>query len=503
MEFLQNLSLGFQVALQPINIWLCFLGVLFGTLVGVLPGLGPATSIALLLPITFRMPPAGAIIMLAGIYYGTMYGGSTTSILLNIPGESASVVTCFDGYQMAKQGRAGPALGISAFGSFIAGTLSVIGLLFLSPPLVKIALKFGPPEYFSLVILGIIMIVYLTSGSIIKSLMMAAFGFLLSSVGQDLFTADLRFTWGIYELTDGIGVVPIIVGLFGVSEVLINLESNSKKLDIYKGKIGSLFPTFKDWMACKWAIVRGTIIGFCLGTLPGGGGLISSFVSYAVEKKVSKYPEKFGKGAIEGVAGPESANNAGSEASFIPLLTLGIPSNAVMAILMGAFMLHDIIPGPFLMTRHPDLFWGIICSMYLGNFMLLVLNLPLIGLWVKVLEIPYPLLFPLILLICLIGSYSINTSQVEMVIMIVFGIIGYFLKKFRYEAAPLVLAVILGSMLEPSLRRSLIMSNGSFSIFFTRPISMILMILTVFLVISPLILKVMGKRRPVMVGEEN
>jgi len=493
LNILEQLGLGFSVALDPINLFLCFMGVLFGTLVGVLPGLGPAATISLLLPMTFKMNPTGGIIMLSGILYGAQYGGSTTSILVNIPGESTSVVTCFDGYQMACQGRAGPALGIAAFGSFIAGTLGIVGLTLVAPPLVKLALEFGPPEYFSLMLLGVIMLVSLTSGSIVKGLMTAAFGFLLSSIGQEIFTGTLRFTFGIFELYDGVGIVPVVMGLFGVSEVLINLETKSKIHDVFKTKISGFLPNFKDWMDSKWAIARATIIGFILGSLPGGGMLISTFASYAIEKKLSKHPEKFGKGAIEGVAGPEAANNAACQASFIPLLTLGIPPNAILAILMGALMVHNIIPGPLLMEEHPDLFWGVICSMYLGNVMLLVLNLPLIPVWVKVLKIPYPILFPLILLICLIGSYSINGSLVDVVIMILFGIIGYLMKKFKYEIAPVVLAMVLGGMMEPALRRSLIMSNGSFAIFFSRPISLILMVVMAILLIFPSILKVMRK----------
>ncbi len=503
MDLWQQVGLGFQVALEPANFLLCFFGVLIGTLVGVLPGLGPAASISLLLPLTFTITPTGAIIMLAGIYYGAMYGGSTTSILVNLPGEAASVVTCFDGYQLARQGRAGPALGIAAFGSFIAGTLSIVGLMLLAPPLVEIALKFGPPEYFSLMVLGVMMVIFLASGSILKALMMAFFGFLLSSIGQDMVTGSMRFTMGIFELSDGIGIVPVIMGLFGISEVLANLETQLEtKKNVYEGKITGLLPTLQDWIDSKWAIIRGSFIGFFLGVLPGGGALIASFVSYAVEKKVSKYPKKFGKGAIEGVAGPESANNAASGGAFIPLLTLGIPSNAVMAILLGALMIHNVIPGPFLMEKHPDLFWGTICSMYIGNVMLLVLNLPLIGLWVKVLKLPYPILFPLILLMCLIGVYTLNGSLIEMVIMILFGIIGYLLKKFGYETAPLILALVIGSMLEPALRRSLIMSNGSFKIFFTRPISLFLIVVAVVFLISPLIWKAMGKSRPIMAEDE-
>lgn len=502
MDIGQQIVLGFQVAMDPANLLLCFMGVLFGTLVGVLPGLGPAASISLLLPLTFKITPTGAIIVLAGIYYGAMYGGSTTSILVNVPGEAASVVTCFDGYQMARQGRAGPALGIAAFGSFIAGTLSIAGLMLLAPPLVKVALKFGPPEYFSLMILGITMVIYLASGSILKALIMSSFGFLLSSIGQDMVTGALRFTFGLFELSDGIGIVPVIMGLFGIAEVLVNLEEEARGQDVYKGKITGLLPTAKDWLASKGAIARGSLLGFFLGVLPGGGALIASFASYAVEKKISRHPQQFGRGAIEGVAGPEAANNAACGGAFIPLLTLGIPANAVMAVLLGALMIHNIIPGPFLMEKHPDLFWGTICSMYLGNVMLLVLNLPLIGLWVKVLKVPYPLLFPLILLVCLIGVYSLNGSLVEMAIMILFGVIGYLLKKFGYEAAPLILSLVLGTMLEPALRRSLVMSNGSFAIFFTRPISLVLFLLTFGFLLSPLLLKALGKRRPVMAEEE-
>jgi len=495
MDALQYLVYGFSVTLTPENLLLCFFGCLMGTLVGVLPGLGPAASISLLLPTTFKMNPTGALIMLSGLLYGTMYGGSTTSILVNIPGEAAAVVTCFDGYQMALQGRAGPALGIAAFGSFIAGTLGIVGLTFVAPPLVNLALKFGPPEYFSLMTLGMTMLIFLASGSIIKALMMGAFGFLLSSIGQEVFTGTLRFTFGIFELYDGVGIVPAVMGLFGISEVLINLEEKYKPQEIIAKKIRGLLPTFRDWMDSKWSIVRGTIIGFFLGSLPGGGAIISTFASYTIEKKLSKHPEKFGKGAIEGVAGPESANNAAVQASYIPLLTLGIPPNPVLAIMMGALMIHNIIPGPLLMAEHPDIFWGVIASMYVGNIMLLVLNLPLIGMWIQVLKVPYPILFPLILLICLIGSYTINNSLVEVGIMILFGIIGYLMKKFRYEMAPVVLAMVLGGMMEPALRRSLIMSNGSFMIFFNRPISLCIMMATGIILVSPLILKIIGKQR--------
>jgi putative tricarboxylic transport membrane protein len=495
MDALQNLVYGFTIALTPGNLFLCFMGCLMGTLVGVLPGLGPAASISLLLPMTFNMTPVGALIMLSGIFYGSMYGGSTTSILVNIPGEAGSVVTCFDGYQMALQGRAGPALGIAAFGSFIAGTLGIVGLTFVAAPLVKMALKFGPPEYFCLMILGLMMIIFLASGSIIKSLMMAAFGFLLSSIGQEVFTGTFRFTFGIFELYDGVGIVPVVMGLFGISEVLINLQEKYKPQEIVTKKIKGLLPTFQDWMDCKWPIARATVIGFFLGSLPGGGTLISTFASYTIEKKLSKHPEKFGKGVIEGVAAPEAANNAAVQSSYIPLLTLGIPPNPALAIMMGALMIQNIIPGPLIMKEHPDIFWGVIASMYIGNAMLLVLNLPLIGMWIQVLRVPYPILFPLILLVCLIGAYTLNNSVVEVIIMILFGIIGYLMKKFKYEMAPVVLAMVLGGMMEPALRRSLIMSNGSFTIFFNRPISLSLMVMTGAILISPVILKAMGKKR--------
>ncbi|MDO8957540.1 MAG: tripartite tricarboxylate transporter permease [Deltaproteobacteria bacterium] len=493
MDFYQSVVMGFQVALQPGNLIFCFIGVLIGTLVGVLPGLGPVAAISLLLPTTFHVNPVSAIIMLAGIYYGAMYGGSTTSILVNIPGEAASVVTCLDGYQMARQGRAGPALGIAAFGSFIAGTIGVIGLMLIAPPLAEMALKFGPPEYFSLMILGLTILTFLASGPMWKALLMAAFGLFLACIGMDTLMGAPRFTWDIVELSDGIGLVPVVMGLFGISEVLLNVEQSMDR-SIFETKIKNLLPNLKDWADSIFAILRGTVIGFFLGVLPGGGAVISSFVSYAVEKKVSKHPEKFGSGMIEGVAGPESANNAATGGAFIPLLTLGIPANAVMAILLGAMMIHGMQPGPMLVKEHPDLFWGAVTSMYLGNVMLLVLNLPLIGLWIKILKVPYPILFPLILLFCLIGAYSLNNSITEVLIMVIFGLIGYLFKKFEYEGAPLVLALVLGPMMETALRRSLLLSAGDPMIFFTRPISAVLMLISFFLLVFPLLPR-LGKKR--------
>jgi len=486
IDILHSVIYGFQVALQPINLFYCFFGVLIGTLVGVLPGLGPAAAIALLLPTTFKITPVSATIMLAGIYYGAMYGGSTTSILVNIPGEAASVVTCLDGYQMALKGRAGPALGIAAFGSFIAGTFAVIALTFVGPFLSNVALAFGPPEFFSMMILGITVLTYLSSGSMVKALMMAGVGLILSGVGMDTISGKYRFTFNIQSLLDGVGVVPVAMGLFGISEVLLNLETEIKR-EILTTRMKNLFPTLKDWAESIWSIVRGTILGFFLGIIPGGGAVVASFASYAVEKKASKHPEEFGKGAIQGVAGPEAANNSAAGGSFIPLLTLGIPANPVMAILLGALMIHGLQPGPLLMKNAPDLFWGTIVSMYIGNGMLLVLNLPLIPMWVKVLKVPYYLLYPLILLFCLIGAYSLDNTVADIVIMLIFGILGFLMKKLRYDGAPMILALVLGQKLETSLRRSLIMSQGDFSIFVTRPISLGFLITSVLLLIVPII----------------
>jgi putative tricarboxylic transport membrane protein len=493
LDLLNYLSIGFSVALQPINLFYCFAGVFIGTLIGVLPGIGPVGAMSLLLPTTFKSTPEAAIIMLAGIYYGAMYGGSTTSILVNIPGEAASVVTCLDGYQMARQGRAGPALGIAAFGSFIAGTLSIVGLMVLAPPLSRFALKFGPPEYFTLMVLGLTILIYLAHGSMPKALLMAAFGILLGLVGLDSINARPRFTFGQMELIDGVGLVPLVMGLFGVSEVLLNIEQVIRR-EIFETKIKGLLPSAKDWMDSKGALVRGSLLGFFLGILPGGGAVISSFVSYAVEKRVSKHPERFGKGAIEGVAAPEAANNAAAGGAFIPLMTLGIPPNIVMAMLLGAFMIHGVQPGPLMMKQNPGLFWGVIASMYIGNIMLLVLNLPLIGMWVQILKVPYKILFPLILLFCLIGVYSVSNAVFDIYIMIIFGILGYLMKKFDYEGAPLVLAFVLGPLLENNLRKSLIMSQGDFSIFFIRPLSAASLILALFLLVSPFI-PWMGKKR--------
>jgi putative tricarboxylic transport membrane protein len=486
MELLSNLGMAFAIIFQPENLFFCFLGCLIGTLIGVLPGLGPVATISLLLPATFHITPVSAIIMLAGIYYGAMYGGSITSILVNIPGEAASVVTCLDGYQMARQGRAGPALGMSAFASFVAGTVATILIMLVAPPLARVALKFGPPEYFALMLLGLTILSYLASGSVVKALMMACVGVFIGTIGTDTISGVERFTYRSYTLMDGLGLVPVIMGLFGISEILLNIDQASKQ-EIYGTRIANLLPTLRDWKISLPAIFRGTLIGFFLGILPGGGVVIASFAAYAAEKKVSKHPEKFGSGVIEGVAAPEAANNSASQGAFIPLLTLGIPSNVVMAVLLGALLIHNIKPGPLLLKDHPTLFWGIVGSMYIGNFMLLVLNVPLIGMWVKLLKVPYPVLFPLIILFCLIGVYSINNNTFELIIMILFGMLGYLMKKFAYEGAPMILAFVLSPMLENALRQSLIMSHGSFSIFFTRPIPCALIAVSIFLLISPLI----------------
>ena len=496
MDLLHQVLVGFSINLNPINILLCFIGVTIGTFVGVLPGIGPVAAISLLLPITYRLSPVGGIIMLAGIYYGAQYGGSTTSILVNIPGEAASIVTAIDGYQMARKGRAGPALGISAFGSFIGGTFSVLALMVVAPPLAEMAIKFGPPEYFCLIVLGVVLLTFLSSGSMNKALLMAGMGLFLGTIGVDNITGTLRFTFNITSLMDGIGLLPIVMGLFGLGEVFSNLELRIKQ-DIYTTKISHLLPTMQDWMDSKWSIIRGTLIGFFLGILPGGGGILSSFTSYAVEKRFSKTPEKFGTGMIAGVAGPETANNAAVGGAFIPLFTLGIPGNPVIAVLAGALMIHGVQLGPRMIQMNPDIFWGVVTSMYIGNVMLLILNLPLIGMWVKILRIPYKILFPLILLFCLIGVYSVKNNVFDMIIMIIFGVVGYLMRKYKYDLPPLVLAYVLGPLMEQSLRRSLLLSDGSFLIFFSRPISALIMLIAFSLLFSSLIPGLKKKREKI------
>jgi putative tricarboxylic transport membrane protein len=500
MDILAGLAQGFSVALQPINLLYCFLGVFVGTLVGVLPGIGPVSAMSLLLPVTLSGTPESGIIMMAGIYYGSMYGGSTTSILVNIPGEAASVVTCLDGHAMAKQGRAGPALGIAALGSFAAGTFALVALMLVAPALARVAIAFGPPEYFSLMVLGLTVLSFLSQGSMAKSLLMAAVGIVLGLIGIDQITAQPRLTFDRLELLDGIGLVPIVMGLFGVAEILSNLEKELKR-EVIKARIGGLWPSVQDWAQSKWPIVRGTLLGFFLGILPGGGAVIASFASYAIEKKVSKTPERFGQGAIEGVAGPEAANNAAAGGAFIPLMTLGIPPNVVMALLLGAFIIHGLQPGPLLMTQRPDLFWGIVASMYIGNAMLLVLNMPLIGMWVQVLKLPYRILFPLILMFCIVGVFASGNATFDVFMMVVFGVLGYLMRKFGYEPAPLVLAFVLGPMLENNPRKSLILSHGDFQIFLARPISAVCLVLAVAALLAPL-LPALARRRATLPATE-
>lgn len=484
MEIFSNLLYGFQVVLEPTNFLYCFLGVLVGQIIGVLPGIGPVGAMAILLPATFEVSAVTGVIMLAGIYYGAMYGGTITSVLVNIPGEAATVITCLDGYQMARKGRAGPALGISAIGSFLGGTFSLIALVFLVYPLAEAALKFGPPEYFGLMCLGMTVVAYLARGSLIKATTMAVAGLILGCVGTDIISGRLRFEFGIPELADGIGIVPLAMGLFGISEILTNIERPLREKVLYTAKIKHLLPSRDDWKKSIGPMIRGSFIGFFLGILPGGGSILSSFVSYSTEKRLSKNPEEFGRGTIKGVAGPETANNAATSGAFVPLLALGIPPNVVMALLLGALLMHGVNPGPLFVKQHPEIFLGIIASMYIGNGMLLLMNLPIIGLWVRVLRVPFQILFPLILLFCLIGSYSIRNSFFDIVVMLIAGIAGYMLRKFDYEEAPLLLAFILGPMLEQAFRQSLIISNGALSIFFMRPISCIALVLAIGLFFS-------------------
>ncbi len=501
MEMIALLGKGFAVALQPLNLLACFFGVFIGTLVGVLPGIGPVSAMALLLPVTLSSSPEAGIIMMAGIYYGSMYGGSTTSILVNIPGEAASVVTTLDGHAMAKGGRAGPALGMAAMASFFAGTFSIIALMLVAPTLARVAVAFGPPEYFSLMVLGLTVLAFLTQGSIAKSMLMACFGIILGLVGIDQITAMPRLTFDRLELLDGIGLVPVVMGLFGVAEILANLEREVQR-EVVSARIGGLWPSLKDWADSKWAIVRGTVLGFFLGILPGGGAVIASFASYAIEKKVADDPERFGKGAIEGVAGPEAANNAAAGGAFIPLLTLGIPPNVVMALLLGAFIIHGLQPGPLMMTQNPGIFWGIIASMYIGNVMLLILNMPLIGMWVQVLKVPYKLLFPLILMFCIVGVFSSGSAVFDVFVMTIFGALGYLMRKFGYEAAPLVLAFVLGPMLENNLRKSLILSRGDFWIFLERPISLACLAIAALVLVAPLLPSFAARREKIALDTE-
>lgn len=502
MDLITNLGLGFSVALTPINILLCLIGALVGTLVGVLPGVGPVATIAMLLPITFGLPPVGALIMLAGIYYGAQYGGSTTSILVNIPGEASSVVTTLDGHQMALQGRAGPALAIAAIGSFFAGCVSTVLVAALGVPLTAVALKFGPAEYFSLMVLGLVFAVVLAKGSVLKAIAMILMGLLLSSVGSDIETGQSRMAFDIPELSDGIGFVVVAMGVFGFAEIMRNLEQSEESRDVVKAKLTGLMPTIPDLKASAGAILRGTGLGSILGILPGGGAVIAAFAAYTLEKKVAKDPSRFGRGAIEGVAAPESANNAAAQTSFIPLLTLGIPPNAVMALMVGAMTIHGIVPGPQVMTKQPELFWGMIASMWVGNLMLVVINLPLVGLWVRLLRVPYRMLFPAILIFCNIGNYSINNAPFDVSMTAVFALIGYWLVKHDFEPAPMLLGYVLGPLMEENLRRAMLIARGDPMTFMYRPISATLLALAVFLLLLALLPMIRQRREEVFVESE-
>jgi putative tricarboxylic transport membrane protein len=473
-ETLHNLYLGFSVALAPSVLLYAFVGCAIGTLVGVLPGVGPLAGISLLLPVSFGLDATSAIVLLAGIYYGAMYGGSTTSILMRIPGEAASVMTCIDGYAMTRKGRGGPALAIAAVGSYIAGTASVIGLMLLAPPLASFALRFGPPEYFALLLLGLLMVAYMSAGSMLKSLAMAALGLLLGMIGIDPMTGFLRFSYGLIELGDGIGVVPVAVGLFGLSEILLS-AGQATAFQVIKPRLSELLPSREEWREALWPIGRGTVLGFLIGIIPGSAHIISSFVSYAVERRLSKHPERFGQGAVAGVAGPESANNSAASGAFVPMLALGVPSGPIPAVMIAAMMVHGVSPGPLLISQQPELFWGFIASMYVGNLVLLILNLPMVGIFVNILRIPYPLLYPAILVFCVLGVYAVNGSVIDVGIMTVMGALGYLLRKFDFETAPVVLGLILAPMMEMSFRQSLSMSSGSYGIFISRPIALVML----------------------------
>ena len=482
MEILQNLAVGFGGALTPVNIGLCLLGCLLGTLIGVLPGLGPIATIAMLLPITYGLPPLGALIMLAGIYYGAQYGGSTTAVLVNLPGESSSVVTCLDGYQMAKNGRAGAALTVAALGSFFAGCVGTLLLAAFAPTLAKFAEQFRSPEYFALMLFGLVAAVVLASGSAMKAVAMVLMGLLFGLVGTDVSSGVTRYGFGVPELYDGIDFVPVAVGLFGLAEIMANLDRGTASRSM-ASSVGSLWPTRDEARRAVPAVLRGTVVGSLLGILPGGGAVLSSFAAYTLEKKISKTPERFGKGAVEGVAAPEAANNAGAQTSFIPLLTLGIPSTPVMAIMVGAMMIQGIAPGTALIKERPDLFWGIVASMWIGNAMLVIINLPLIGLWVRLLLVPYRILFPIILVLCCVGVYSLGNSTTVVVMMAVFSILGYVFVKLGCETAPFLLGFVLGPLMEENLRRSMVISFGSPMIFLERPISLAILLMTVGLVL--------------------
>lgn len=500
MELLSHLALGFETALSPLNLFYCFAGVLIGTLIGVLPGLGPAPTVAMLLPLSFGLPPVSGFIMLSGIFYGAQYGGSTTAILINTPGESSSVVTALDGYQMARKGRAGEALAMAAMGSFIAGTIATIIIALLAPPLAKAALLFGPADYFSLMVLGLIAAIALASGSVVKAVAMAVLGLLLGLVGTDVTSGVQRYTFGALNLFDGIAIVALAMGLFSVAEVLRNLEGRPEQ-SATVAQISGLAAGLSRLRPALGSILRGTAIGSVLGILPGGGATLSSFASYAIEKKISREPEKFGTGVLQGLAGPESANNAGAQTSFIPMLTLGLPSNPVMALMIGALMIHGIQPGPNVITEQPALFWGLIASMWIGNAMLVVLNLPLVGLWVKLLTFPYHLLFPAIVVITCIGVFSFNNSMFDVWMLLLFSFVGYILVKLRCEPAPMLLGFILGPMMEEHLRRALLLSRGNAAVFIERPISAAMLAIALLLILAPALSVIRARREQIFVED--
>ncbi|HYF57392.1 MAG TPA: tripartite tricarboxylate transporter permease [Burkholderiaceae bacterium] len=502
MELLGNLALGFQTAGTFDNLLYCLIGVILGTLIGVLPGIGPLATIAMLLPATYKMSdPTTALIMLAGIYYGAQYGGSTTAILVNLPGESSSVVTTLDGYQMARRGRAGPALAIAAIASFFAGTVATFLLAAFAPPLAEIAFKFGPAEYFALMVLGLIAAVVLAHGSVLKALAMVIFGLLLGMIGTDVNSGVARFSFDVPELSDGIEFVAVAMGMFGFAEIILNLEQGEKR-EVFTSKVTNLFPRMADFKVAFPAILRGTALGSVLGILPGGGAVLASFSAYAIEKKVSKNPEEFGKGAIQGVAAPEAANNAGAQTSFIPMLTLGIPTTPVMALMVAAMMIHNIQPGPQVMSSNPKLFWGLIVSMWIGNLFLVILNLPLIGMWVKLLSVPYRILYPAILLFCCIGAYSINNNVFDVFMTIPFAILGYVFKKLDCEPAPMLLGFVLGKLMEEYLRRAMTISRGDASVFFTRPLSATLLAMAGILLVIVFLPAISKKREEAFAGDD-
>jgi len=501
-ETFQNLLLGFSVALQPSILVYAFVGCLIGTLVGMMPGLGPLAGISLLLPATFGLNPIIAIVLLSGVYYGAMYGGSTTSILMRIPGEAASVMTCVDGYAMTQNGRAGPALAIAAIGSFVAGTLGVVGLMLLAPTLAEFALRFGPPEYTALLLMGLFILAYMSGGSMLKTLSTAVLGLMLGMIGIDVMTGYTRFNFGIVELGDGVGIVPVAVGLFGVSEILLTAGAPTAP-QVQRPRLRDLVPSREEFRLSAGPIARGSLLGFLIGIIPGSAHIISSFVSYGIERRLSRHPERFGQGAIEGVAGPESANNAAASGAFVPMLALGIPTSPVTAVMIAAIMVHGVLPGPMLIQQQPELFWGFVASMYVGNVVLLILNLPMVGLFVNLLRIPYGYLYPCILCFCILGTYSVSNSLIDVWILLAMGGIGYVLRKFRYDLAPVALGLVLAPMIELSLRQSLAMSAGDYGIFLHRPIATTLLALGVvlfLLALKPLVFK--GKNWRQEVGLE-